>query len=71
MTVETNGPAQKAGLQENDVILAIDGQRLDQDHALTVLLFSRKVGDTVLLTILRDGKQLQVKLVLAARPAGQ
>jgi 2-alkenal reductase len=71
MTVEANGPAQKVGLQENDVILTIDGQQLDSDHSLTVLLFSRKVGDTVTLTVLRDGKQLQVKLVLAARPAGQ
>lgn len=68
LTVESGSPAQKAGLQERDVILALDSEKLDQDHSLVVLLFSRKVGETVTLTVLRDGKQIQVNLTLGARP---
>jgi 2-alkenal reductase len=69
-TVEANSPAAKAGLQENDVILALDGNKIDQDHPLSVLLFSRRAGDTVTLTISRDGKEVQIKLTLGVRPPG-
>ncbi|MBM3127673.1 MAG: PDZ domain-containing protein [Chloroflexi bacterium] len=68
--VEAGTPAAKAGVQEGDVILAFDGQKLDQD-ALTALLLKRKAGDTIALTILRDGKQLELKVTLGARPQTQ
>lgn len=69
ISVEANSPAQKAGLQENDVILALDGEKLDQDRSLAVMLFSRRVGDTVTLTIMRDGKQIELKLTLGTHPS--
>jgi 2-alkenal reductase len=69
-SVEANSPAEKAGLKENDVILAMDATRIDADHPLAVLLFTRKAGETVTLTILRDGKEMQVKLTLTVRPPG-
>ncbi|MCI0476257.1 MAG: trypsin-like peptidase domain-containing protein, partial [Anaerolineales bacterium] len=68
--VEAGTPAAKAGVQEGDVILSFDGQKLDQD-ALTALLLKRKAGDTIALTILRDGKQLELKVTLSARPQTQ
>lgn len=67
-TVEPNSPAQKAGLQENDVITAMDSVRIDQDHPLSIMLFSRRAGETVTLTVLRDGTEIQVKLTLGSRP---
>lgn len=71
MQVESGSPAAKVGLQESDVILALDGQKIDQDHSLASALFTHKVGDTITLTVLRDGKQQQVKLTLALRPVSQ
>ncbi len=68
--VEPGTPAAKAGVQEGDVILSFDGQKLDQD-ALTALLLKRKAGDTVTLTILRDNKQIDLKVTLGARPQTQ
>ncbi len=68
MSVEPNTPAQRAGLQEGDIILAIDGQKLDAENSLTVILFSHKVGETVTLTVVRNGKQIELKLTLGARP---
>jgi 2-alkenal reductase len=67
--VEPGTPAAKAGLQEGDVILEFDSQKIDQDHALSSFLYTHKAGDTVTLTILRDGKTMQVKITLALRPA--
>ena len=68
--VDSGTPAAKAGVQEGDVILALNSQKLDQD-ALTALLLTHKAGDTVTLTILRADKQIELKVTLAARPPSQ
>ncbi len=67
--VEPGTPAAKAGLQENDVILEFDGLKIDQDHSLASMLYTHQAGDTVSLTVLRDGKTIQVKITLSLRPA--
>lgn len=71
MQVSQSSPAARAGLQQNDVITAIDGQKIDQDHSLITVLFTHKPGDTVTLTINRNGTELQVKLTLAVNPTSQ
>lgn len=67
--VDPGTPAAQAGLQQGDVITAFDSQKIDQDHSLQTLLFTRKAGDTVTLTILRSGKTMTVKLTLTLRPS--
>ncbi len=67
--VSPGSPAAKAGLQENDVILALEGQTIDQDHPLATLLFTHKVGETITLRVQRDSKTLDIQVVLIARPA--
>lgn len=69
LQVEPGSPAAKAGLQEKDVILALDNRKIDQDHSLASILFNYKVGDTVTLTIHRDGRQIQIKVTLGTRPS--
>ncbi len=64
-------PASQAGLQEGDVIVAVDAQKIDQDHGLTSILLSHKAGDKVALTVMRGGQQLQVKLTLGVHPTSQ
>jgi S1-C subfamily serine protease len=66
--VDAGTPAARAGLQEGDVILEFDGQKIDQDHSLQSLLFTRKAGDTVTLTVLRGSQTIPVKVTLSARP---
>lgn len=62
-------PAARAGLQEGDVIVAIENQQIDEEHALASILRSYKPGDTVTLTVLRGTNQLKLQVALAARPA--
>ena len=62
-------PAAAAGLQEGDVITMLDGQTIDNDHRLASLLLARRVGETVTLTLFRNGKQMQIRLVLGVNPA--
>lgn len=66
--VQPGTPAAQAGLVQGDVITQFDSQAIDPDHTLATLLFTRKVGDTVTLIVVRDGKPMQVKLTLVARP---
>jgi S1-C subfamily serine protease len=55
-----------------DVILAMDGQSIKTfDDLVTYLTRSTEVGQTVPLTVLRDGKEETLKVTLSARPASQ
>ncbi len=86
-SVEPTGPAAKAGLQNAtvttnsngetvpktaDIITQIDGQPVTSMEALIAYLGSKtKPGDTVNLTVVRNGAQeLTLPVTLAPRPAG-
>ncbi len=71
MQVEAGSPADRAGLQQNDVITALNGQTVDQDHPLVSVLFTHKPGETITLTVVRNGKQMQAKLTLGVHPTSQ
>ncbi|MFA6963405.1 MAG: trypsin-like peptidase domain-containing protein [Patescibacteria group bacterium] len=57
-------PADKAGLVENDIILEVNGQKVDQDHPLIQLLQSHQVGDQLTLKVQSKGKEKDVKVTL-------
>lgn len=57
-------PAEKAGLKDKDIITAINGVKISDAGSLTNLIGEYKPGDTVQLTIIRDGKESTVKVTL-------
>ncbi len=63
-----DSPASKAGLKEKDVITKIDGVAIDESNSLTSILGRSSVGDTVSLTVIREGKTITVKVTLEAVP---
>jgi 2-alkenal reductase len=69
--VDPSSPAAKTGLQEGDVIVALNGQKIDQDHVLTGLLLTHKPGETVNLTVLRNSQTFQVNVTLGVHPTSQ
>ncbi|MCL6649921.1 MAG: trypsin-like peptidase domain-containing protein [Chloroflexi bacterium] len=66
--VEPNSPAARAGLRAGDIILAINGQRLDARRSLADVMQKLRVGDQVTLTVLRDGREIPLTLTLVERP---
>jgi S1-C subfamily serine protease len=65
-SIVSGSSADKAGLKEKDIITQVDGINVDQTHSLTSLLGKHSVGDTVGLTVLRDGKTIHVNVKLDA-----
>jgi serine protease Do len=66
--VAPGSPAASAGLQQGDVITSVDGQSLDSESALAQALNRHKPGDTVSLTVVRNGQQQNVSLTLGTAP---
>jgi serine protease Do len=54
-----------------DIIMNVDDQRVNKtDDLLSYIETNKQVGDTVTMTILRDGKLIEIDLVLGSRPTG-
>jgi len=62
--VERGGPAEAVGLRPDDVIVAFGGEVVTDLHHFHALLAGRKPGDSVEVTVWRDGQTLTVKPLL-------
>lgn len=70
--VASGGPAQKADVKRGDIIISIDGKKITEKDDLATILGKKKVGDTVTLTVWRDGSSKQtidIKVTLEAAPS--
>jgi 2-alkenal reductase len=67
--VAPDGPAATAGIQSGDIITAINGETIDQDHPFEDFLFEFAPGDTIELTVQRGDQQMQVQVTLGERPS--
>lgn len=65
--VSSDSPASKAGLQEGDTIVAIGGKSVGGAESLTAYVRALSSGQQVTLTVVRDGKAIDVDVTLAAR----
>lgn len=66
--VVPNSPAAKAGITEGDIITKFDGQEVNEENPLNSFINKKKPGDTVTLTVLRDGKEQQIKVTFEEAP---
>lgn len=62
--VVSGGPADKAGLKEGDTIVAFNGNAVNNNYSLLGFVRAAALGDKATLTIVRDGKTMDVDVTL-------
>jgi serine protease Do len=62
------GPAERAGLEIQDVVTAVDGSPISTMHELTMLVRRHDPGDKVQLTVMRSGEVRVVDIELGVAP---
>ncbi|HEX5237991.1 MAG TPA: Do family serine endopeptidase [Sphingomicrobium sp.] len=67
-SVVAGGPAAKAGLQPEDVIVKVNGHQVTGDQSVSYLVANSPVGQRVPVEIIRNGKHGTVYVTLADRP---
>ncbi len=67
-TVLSGSPAAQAGLQEGDIITAINGTQINESNSLTSILDQDSVGQVITLSVNRAGKTISIKVTLGTAP---
>ena len=62
--VSEDSPAEKAGLQVNDIITAVNGKEISGRSELSEAVSAASVGDTLTLTVYRQGKTISVDVTV-------
>lgn len=70
-SVERGSPAARAGVRQGDQVLAINGERVETSRALVRNIAAVPPGQTVRLSILRDGRPSEIPVQVGRRPATQ
>ena len=68
LAVIPGSPADKAGIVENDIILEVDGVKIEEGKSLGLLIRQHNVGDKVKLKVLSKGEEKTVEVQLEKAP---
>lgn len=63
-SVQSESDAEAAGLEQGDIIVKFDGTKVKSSAHLKFLLYKHNIGDSIKLTVLRDGKEKELTLKL-------
>ncbi len=66
--VDQDGPACKAGLKTNDVVIGFNGTKIQTPDQLSEMIHTTAAGKLVKLTVLRDGQKKDIDVTLGAWP---
>ncbi len=69
-SVSSGTPAADAGLKNGDAVIAMNGEPLNGAESLIGRVRAASPGTEITLTVVRDGKSIEVPVTLAARPNG-
>jgi serine protease Do len=70
-SVSKESPAEKAGLKEKDIITKIAGEKVQDEKDVSRIIRSRKPDEEVKITVLRDGKEMEIKAKLGKTSEAQ
>jgi putative serine protease PepD len=69
VSLADSAPAATAGILPGDIVLDIDGTAVSRPRALTASLGAERIGQAVVLRVLRAGAVQTISVTVAARPA--
>lgn len=64
LAVMPGSPADKAGIQENDILLEVDGKQLNEKNLLSDIVEAHKIGDVLAIKVLHKGEEKIVRVKL-------
>ena len=65
--VTSGSAAEKAGIKEKDVILAVNGEKITTSNSMAKIIRKYNVGDKIMLRVLRNGAEQDISVVLGER----
>lgn len=68
VSVESGGPAEKAGILVGDIVVAIDGRRVTQTEDVQSALGSDRVGTAIPVQVIRGGSAAEIQVTIGERP---
>ncbi len=68
-SVDAGTPAAEAGIEKDDLVVAVDGAAIDGSTGLIAAIRDLEPGDSTQITIVRDGEQQTFDVTLTERPA--
>lgn len=66
-SVIENSPAAKAGIQENDIITAVNGNSVSSGEELSTMINGFKIGETITVTVNRGNNDVDIQVTLEER----
>jgi len=67
--VMSDTPAEKAGIKRGDVVTAVDGKKVKTPAELRRQILNKKVGQRVIITLIRDGVKKNIPVVTTEKPS--
>ena len=62
--ITEDSPAEEAGLQENDIITAVDGEEISTSTELVSIVTAKDPGDELILSVYRERRTLEIRVVV-------
>ncbi|MFC4169753.1 S1C family serine protease [Teichococcus aestuarii] len=69
-SVERGSPAARAGLRQGDIVTALNGERVETSRALIRGVAGTPPGQTIRMTLQREGRQREMAVQVGRRPGG-
>ncbi|MBC8185046.1 Do family serine endopeptidase [candidate division KSB1 bacterium] len=66
--VSEDGPAHKAGLREKDVLIRVNGKKVNQGNIIQSIIAQKKPGEKLLLSVIRKRRTIKIFVTLGERP---
>ncbi len=70
-SVDRNGPAARSGLRQGDVVMAINGEHIDNSRGLIRAVAAVTPGRDLRLTVRRQGREIEIPVTVGRRPQDQ